>query len=128
MVTGPIEVLDGGGRAAIGRREFRLWVDVLPELKIAVEAMNEGMKVAQPEREKMKVTIKIMGTTVIGTVFGDIHDIGKSIDATMLEMNRLRVVYLGVNVPSSVFVQKVREVKPQVLDLSTLLATTMRER
>jgi corrinoid protein of di/trimethylamine methyltransferase len=125
----PLEIVDGGlsaGLRSVGER-FGRGEMFIPDMMMAVEAMKEGMKVVQPELDRMKTSVKSLGTVVIGTVFGDIHDIGKSIVATMLEMNGYRVVDLGVNVPAVSFVQKVREVRPEVLGLSALLATTMRE-
>jgi corrinoid protein of di/trimethylamine methyltransferase len=125
----PLEIVDGGlsaGLRSVGEK-FGRGEMFLPDMMMAVEAMKEGMKVVQPELDRMKATVKSLGTVVIGTVFGDIHDIGKSIVATMLEMSGFKVVDLGVNVPAVSFVQKVKEVKPDVLGLSALLATTMRE-
>ena len=127
--VGPLEVVDGGlsaGLRSVGEK-FGRGEMFLPDMMMAVEAMKEGMKVVQPELDRMKTSVKSLGTVLIGTVFGDIHDIGKSIVATMLEMNGFKVVDLGVNVPAVSFVQKVKEVEPDVLGLSALLATTMRE-
>ncbi len=127
--TNPLEVVDGGlsaGLRSVGEK-FGRGEMFLPDMMMAVEAMKEGMKVVQPELDRMKASVKSLGTVVIGTVFGDIHDIGKSIVATMLEMSGFKVVDLGVNVSAVSFVQKVKEVKPDVLGLSALLATTMRE-
>jgi trimethylamine corrinoid protein len=125
----PLEIVDGGlsaGLRSVGEK-FGRGEMFLPDMMMAVEAMKEGMKVVQPELDRIKAEVKSLGTVVIGTVFGDIHDIGKSIVATMLELSGYRVFDLGVNVPAISFVQKVREVKPDVLGLSALLATTMRE-
>jgi corrinoid protein of di/trimethylamine methyltransferase len=125
----PLDVVDGGlsaGLRSVGEK-FGRGELFLPDMMMAVEAMKEGMKVVQPELDRVKAAVKSLGTVVIGTVYGDIHDIGKSIVATMLEMNGFKVVDLGVNVPAGVFVQKVKELRPGVLGLSALLATTMRE-
>jgi trimethylamine corrinoid protein len=125
----PLEVVEGGlsaGLRSVGEK-FGRGEMFLPDMMMAVEAMKEGMRIVQPELDRVKASVKSLGTVVIGTVFGDIHDIGKSIVATMLEMNGFKVVDLGVNVPAVSFVQKVKEVKPDVLGLSALLATTMRE-
>ena len=127
--TQALEVVDNGlsaGLRSVGEK-FGCGEMFLPDLMMAVEAMKEGMKVVQPELDRMKTKVKSLGTVLIGTVHGDIHDIGKSIVATMLEMNGFSVIDLGVNVPASEFVKKAREQKPQVLGLSALLATTMRE-
>jgi len=94
---------------------------------MAVEAMNAGLAIVQPVLDKMKIKKESLGTVIMGTVFGDIHDIGKSIVSTMLEMNGYTVIDLGVNVTAKVFVEKIKEVNPNVIGLSALLATTMRE-
>jgi trimethylamine corrinoid protein len=125
----PLDVVDGGlsaGLRSVGEK-FGRGEMFLPDMMMAVEAMREGMKVVQPELDRMKAAVRSLGTVVIGTVHGDIHDIGKSIVATMLEMSGFKVVDLGVNVPAGAFVQKVKEMRPDVLGLSALLATTMRE-
>ena len=125
----PLDVVDEGlsaGLRSVGEK-FGRGEMFLPDMMMAVEAMKEGMKVVQPELDRMKASVKSFGTVVIGTVFGDIHDIGKSIVATMLEMSGFKVVDLGVNVPADSFVRTVKEVNPDVLGLSALLATTMRE-
>jgi 5-methyltetrahydrofolate--homocysteine methyltransferase len=75
----------------------------------------------------MKVEKKSRGSVLIGTVYGDIHDIGKSIVGTMLELNGFTVIDLGVSVSVQTFVDKIKEVKPQIVGLSALLSTTMRE-
>ena len=66
-----------------------------------------------------------VGTVVIGTVEGDIHDIGKTIVATMFEVSGFRVFDLGVDVKSQAFIEKVGESKAHILGLSALLSTTM---
>jgi len=66
-----------------------------------------------------------LGKVVIGTVAGDIHEIGKSLVATMLSANGFQVFDLGVDVPVSTFVEKAREVEADIVGLSALLTTTM---
>ena len=125
----PLEVVDDGLSAGIQLvgEKFGKGELFLPDLMMAVEAMNEGMKIVEPELKKKKVQRKSLGTVLIGTVYGDIHDIGKSIVATMLEINGYIVYDLGVNVSAGEFIEKVKENNPQVLGLSALLSTTMRE-
>ena len=125
----PLEVVDDGLSAGIQLvgEKFGKGELFLPDLMMAVEAMNEGMKIVEPELEKKQVQRQSLGTVLIGTVHGDIHDIGKSIVATMLEINGYKVHDLGVNVSAGEFIEKVKEIKPQVLGLSALLSTTMRE-
>ena len=125
----PLKVVDEGLSAGIKQvgEKFGKGELFLPDLMMAVEAMNEGMQLVEPELKKKKTQRQTLGTVLIGTVHGDIHDIGKSIVATMLEINGYNVHDLGVNVSSEEFIKKVKEIKPQVLGLSALLSTTMRE-
>jgi len=67
------------------------------------------------------------GTVVVGTVKGDIHDIGKDIVSSMLELNGYKVVDLGINVAAETFTRKIGEERPQVIGLSAMLTTTMQE-
>ena len=125
----PLEIIDEGlsaGIKVVGEK-FGCGDLFLPDLMMAVEAMNAGLAIIQPVLDKMKIKKESLGTVVMGTVFGDIHDIGKSIVSTMLEMNGYNVIDLGVNVTAKVFIEKIKEVNPDVIGLSALLATTMRE-
>ena len=97
----------------------------LPDLIMASEAMKAGLKILEPELHKKKKGMPIVGTFIIGTVEGDIHDIGKTIVVSMLQANGFRVIDLGVDVPTEKFIEKVREIKPDILGLSALLPTTM---
>ena len=125
----PLVIVDEGlsdGIRVVGEK-FGSGELFLPDLMMAVEAMKEGMKIVEPELKKMKVEKKSLGNVLLGTVYGDIHDIGKSIVGTMLELNGFTVVDLGVSVLSTTFVEKMRVEKPHVVGLSALLSTTMRE-
>jgi 5-methyltetrahydrofolate--homocysteine methyltransferase len=97
----------------------------LMELMMSAQAMKSGLHVIEPELKKSKVGQKHIGIVVIGTVEGDIHDIGKTIVATMFEVNGFKVYDLGCDVKSEAFLEKVKEVKPNILGLSALLSTTM---
>jgi methylmalonyl-CoA mutase cobalamin-binding domain/chain len=68
---------------------------------------------------------EILGSVVIGTVEGDIHEVGKTIVATMLSVNGFEVFDLGINVTTEAFITKVKEVKADILAMSALLSTTM---
>ena len=125
----PLKIVDEGlstGIRIVGEK-FGCGEMFLPDLMMAVEAMKAGMDILQPELDKRKIRKKSRGTVMIGTVFGDIHDIGKSIVATMLEMNGYEVIDLGINISTETFVKKIRELNPDILGLSAMLATTMRE-
>jgi corrinoid protein of di/trimethylamine methyltransferase len=125
----PLQVVEEGLSAGIQQvgEKFGRGELFLPDLMMAVEAMNEGLQLVEPELKKKKVQRQSLGTVLIGTVHGDIHDIGKSIVTTMLEINGYKVHDLGVNVSAGEFIEKAKQVNPRVLGLSALLSTTMRE-
>jgi methylmalonyl-CoA mutase cobalamin-binding domain/chain len=89
------------------------------------EAMKAAIAALEPELMKRKQQRQVLGKVVIGTVQGDIHEIGKTLVATMLSANGFEVHDLGVDVPAQQFVDKVREVNADVLGLSALLTTTV---
>jgi 5-methyltetrahydrofolate--homocysteine methyltransferase len=95
----------------------------LPELMGAGEAFAVGMKVLAPKLAPGDRTSQ--GTVVLGTVRGDVHDIGKNLVGFMLESAGFTVVNLGVDVSAEAFAQAVRDHEPQVLGMSGLLTTTM---
>jgi corrinoid protein of di/trimethylamine methyltransferase len=97
----------------------------LPELVGAGEAMKAAIAVLEPEMTKRGQARNFLATVVIGTVEGDIHDIGKTLVATMLSANGFKVYDMGVDVPIQSFVTKVKEVKANILGISALLTTTM---
>jgi len=105
-----------GGR--FERHEF-----YVPEMLIAARAMKHGVEVLRPLL--VEAGTKPVGTVVMGTVAGDLHDIGKNLVVMMLEGTGFRVVDLGVDVSADAFVQAVREHSPQILGMSALLTTTM---
>lgn len=125
----PLEAIAEGltpGIAAIGRL-FEAGDAFLPELVAAAEAMKAGLAVLEPVMRQQQVSRDTLGKVVIGTMYNDIHDIGKDMVASMLTAAGFEVVNLGVNVPADTFVGKVRELHPDILGLSALLTTTMPE-
>jgi corrinoid protein of di/trimethylamine methyltransferase len=98
----------------------------IPDLVMAAEAMKAAMSVFEPVLAERQEKREVLGTVVIGTVEGDIHEIGKSLVATMLAAAGFQVHDLGVDVPASEFVKKVQEKGANVVGLSALLTTTMR--
>lgn len=95
----------------------------VPELLMAARAMKGSLDLLKPcMKGDCSVTI---GKIVIGTVFGDLHDIGKNLVASMFEGCGFEVVNLGVNVPPAKFVDVVKTEKPDIVCLSALLTTTM---
>ncbi len=97
----------------------------LAELIMAGEVMKEGMKVLEPYLKSGE--IKKVGKVVIGTVRGDLHDIGKNIVSTLLNAAGFDVIDLGVDVPPEKFVEAVKKNKPDIVGMSALLTTTMIE-
>jgi len=97
----------------------------LPDLIIAAEGMKRAMELLEPELSARQQVVESPGTVVMGTVKGDIHEIGKSLVATMLSANGFKVYDLGVDVPISSFIAKIKETQANLVGLSALLTTTM---
>jgi len=97
----------------------------IPEVLIAARAMHAGMDVLKPILSQSNTPMA--GKVVIGTVKGDLHDIGKNLVTMMLEGGGFEVVDLGVDVSPEKFVEAIRKHKPQTVAMSALLTTTMRE-
>ncbi|MDI7260173.1 MAG: corrinoid protein [Thermodesulfobacteriota bacterium] len=97
----------------------------IPEVLIAARAMHAGMAILKPILSKSTGTMAVK--VLIGTVKGDLHDIGKNLVIMMLEGGGFEVVDLGIDVPADKFVEAIRTHQPQVVGLSALLTTTMRE-
>ena len=97
----------------------------IPDLMMSGEAMKVGIATLEPELMKRKQERRVLGKVVIGTVQGDIHEIGKTLVATMLTANGFEVHDLGVDVSAQKFLDKVREVNADVLGMSALLTTTI---
>jgi len=97
----------------------------LPDLIIAAEGMKMAMELLEPELRARQQTLETAGVVVIGTVKGDIHEIGKSLVATMLSANGFTVYDLGVDVPKEAFIAKIKETGANILGMSALLTTTM---
>jgi 5-methyltetrahydrofolate--homocysteine methyltransferase len=97
----------------------------VPHLLLSVRAINMGIKTLEPllKREAMPT----IGKVVVGTVEGDLHDIGKSLVCFMLKSNNFEVIDIGYDVSKEKFVQAVVEHKPDILAMSALLTTTMPE-
>ena len=97
----------------------------LPELVMAGEAMKAAVNMLEPEMSKQGKERKILGTIVLGTIEGDIHDIGKTLVGTMLSVAGFRVFDLGVDVPIMTLIEKARTENADILGVSALLTTTM---
>jgi corrinoid protein of di/trimethylamine methyltransferase len=97
----------------------------LPELVMAADAMKAGVDVLEKALMEAGGSIKHKAVVVIGTVEGDIHDIGKTVVAAMLQANGYVVHDLGVEVPTPTFIQTAKDVNADVIAMSALLSTTM---
>jgi len=95
----------------------------LPEMLISARAMRTAMETLRPHLSATDAPS--LGTVVLGTVAGDIHDIGKDMVAVMLEGAGFTIVDLGVNVPAARFVEAIREHRPAIVGMSAFLTTTM---
>lgn len=125
----PVQAVEDGlakGVRTIGDN-FAAGQAFLTELVMAGEAMKVGVEVLKPVILKRKLQMKKTGTVVIGTVRGDIHDIGKNIVTVMLEAAGFEVVDVGVDVPPEKFVEKVKESKAQIVAMSALLTVSTPE-
>jgi len=119
--TNPMDILDDARSAmeVVGKR-FETGEYFIPDLIMAGEILKGISDIVKPLLEMGQTTAK-KGRVIIGTVAGDIHDIGKDIVTFMLDVNGYDVLDLGIDVPVSVFVEKTREFKPQVVGLSGFL-------
>lgn len=121
------EILENGllaGMNVIGQR-FKAGEVFVPEVLLSARAMTRGIETLRPLLVADGVEEK--GTVVIGTVKGDMHDIGKNLVRMMMEGKGLKVVDLGVDVPADAFIAAAREHNAQVIACSSLLTTTMEE-
>lgn len=105
--------------------EFSCGNAFLPELVMAGEAMRAAVAALEPEMARMGTAREVLGRVVIGTIHGDIHDIGKTLVGTMLSAAGFQVYDLGVDVPVEKLVEKAREVDADIIGVSALLTTTM---
>jgi 5-methyltetrahydrofolate--homocysteine methyltransferase len=121
----PYEILTKalvGGMDIVGA-DFRDGILFVPEVLMAAKSMKAGMELLRPLLAETGAPQ--VGTMVIGTVKGDIHDIGKNLVAMMMEGAGFKVVNLGINTDAEKFLAAIREHRPDILGMSALLTTTM---
>lgn len=121
----PTEILNEGltrGMNVVGDL-FKRDELFVPEVIVSAKAMKRGTEILQPliPREKREAS----KLAILGTVKGDIHDIGKNLVKSMMEGAGFEVIDLGIDVPAETFVQKALELKPHIVAMSALLTTTM---
>lgn len=123
----PLEAVEQGlskGMTAIGA-EFERGDVFLPELLMAAEAFNAAMEILNPEIEAQKKQVASMGTVLVSTVKGDVHNIGKNIVTTVLGINGFKVVDIGTDNSPLTIIQEAGKAKADIIALSSLMTTTM---
>ncbi len=123
--TAVIEILENGlmtGMDHVGK-DFKAGDLFIPEVLIASRAMQAGMEILKPFLMTQK--IRSQGKVVLGTVKGDLHDIGKNLVSIMLQGAGFEVIDLGVDVSKETFLQAIHDYSPDLLGMSSLLTTTM---
>ena len=121
----PSKILNDGlvaGMDVVGEK-FRKDELFIPEALIAARAMHAGMEILRPKL--VETGAKLAGKIILGTVKGDLHDIGKNLVGMFLEGGGFQVIDAGIDVPTEKFVEMVRSNKPNILGLSALLTTTL---
>jgi len=120
----PLEAIEKGIRKALDEvgNKYEKGFLFLPELIMAAKIAESALNILT---SKIKSSPKKIGKYVIGTVKGDVHDLGKNIVVMILKAFNFEVIDLGVDVPIETFIEKVKNEKPQILGLSALLMTTV---
>ncbi len=124
----PLEAINNGyvpGMHDVGE-QFARGQMFLPDMMASAEAMRAAMSVLDPELRKLGAERPIAGTVVLGTTKGDIHEIGKILVGTLLTAHGFRVHDLGVDVSGEKFAAKAQELRADIVGVSALLTTTMR--
>ncbi|MCL2388460.1 MAG: cobalamin-dependent protein [Defluviitaleaceae bacterium] len=121
------DILNEGLLAAMGivGEKFKNNQVYVPEMLVAARAMNAGMEILKPHL--VEAGVEPIGKVILGTVAGDLHDIGKNLVKLMLEGKGIEVVDLGIDVPAEKFVEAYNEHGSSLILLSALLTTTMGE-
>ena len=122
----PKDILDNGlivGMNEVGAR-FKRGDMFVPEVLMSARSMQAGLTVLRPEL--VSSGAQLIGTIVMGTVKGDLHDIGKNLVGMMCEGAGFEVIDLGFNVEPEKFIQAIKEHQPNIVGMSALLTTTMR--
>ncbi len=124
----PLDAINQGfvpGMHAVGE-QFAQGKMFLPDMMASAEAMRSAMAVLEPELKKMGAQRPLAGTVLLGTTKGDIHEIGKILVGTMLTAHGFRVIDLGVDVGGERFAAQARDLKADIVGVSALLTTTMK--
>ncbi|MEM2897265.1 MAG: corrinoid protein [Candidatus Bathyarchaeia archaeon] len=114
------------GMRVVGEKMARSEVFII-EVMISAEAMKAAIEILKPQLSEKRISELNIGKVVLGTVNGDIHDIGKNIVATMLEATGFGVFDIGCDIPTQKFIEKAEEVKADIIGASALLTVTKLE-
>jgi corrinoid protein of di/trimethylamine methyltransferase len=123
----PLQAVEEGlskGMDVIGR-QFESGEVFLPELLMAANAFKAAMDILKPELEAQKKSTTKMGTVLLGTVKGDLHNIGKNIVATVLDTNGFEVIDIGIDNSPLTFIEQAEKAQVDIIGLSCLMTTTM---
>ena len=122
----PLDIINSmaEGMKVVGER-FERGEYFISDLIASAEIFKEAMNILEPLIMKEREAIKPIGKVVIGTVEGDIHDIGKNLVAMMLRINGFEVIDLGIDVSPQKFVEAVKQYNPDIIGMSALLTSTM---
>jgi len=123
--TDPLEIINQGliaGMNVVGSR-FKAGDMFVPEVLMCARTMSAGVELVKPLLADQ--AIQSQGKVLLGTVKGDLHDIGKNLVAMMMESGGLEVINLGIDIPPEKFVEAVRDHNPDIVAMSALLTTTM---
>lgn len=123
----PLDAINLGFVAGVEEigEQFSCGEAFLPQLVMAGEAMKGALNALEPEMTKKGLIRDLLGTVVLGTIAGDIHDIGKTLVGTMLTVAGFKVIDLGVDVPVMSLVETARKENADLIGVSALLTTTM---
>ncbi len=123
----PEDILENGlmlGMGTVGKR-FAAEDMFIPEVMLSARTMHGALEILRPLLEKDNIDVRMKGKILLGTVAGDIHDIGKSLVEMMFVANGFEVVDIGENISPESFIAAIKEHTPDVVGLSALLTTTM---
>ena len=127
QIIDPIEAIEKGlsrGMDIVGER-FSKMETFLPELMMAAQTFDAAMGILEPEIAAQKKEVATRGTIVMGTIKGDVHNIGKNVVVMMLKTGGFDVHDLGVDIPPLSFVEAAQKNKADIIALSSLMTTTM---
>lgn len=123
--TDPLEIINQGliaGMNVVGSR-FKAGDMYVPEVLMSARSMSSGLELVKPLIGEQDM--KSQGKVLLGTVKGDLHDIGKNLVSMMMESGGLEVINLGIDVAPEKFIEAVKEYTPDIVAMSALLTTTM---